>query len=161
MITPWFGIPGHSHGMTLKLSPKKLLDKKWLLMMKSVGSRDKSTFNWLENKSIILYFYGSWYVVECIFMLNYPYQYLRLVGILSMLVMWGAEWKCRSPWLTKDDKLKNWLKRPKAVPEKTKLGSKCKWFKISCLWFFFENIFFGRTTLVHYSGICSRKPQSQ
>ena len=53
----------------------------------------------------------------------------------------GSEWKYRLPWLTKNEKLKkkHWLKRPKAVPQKLKLGPKYKWFKISYL---FLKIFF-------------------
>ena len=42
-----------------------------------------------------------------------------------------------------DEKLeeKHWLKRRKAVPQKTNFGPKYKWFKISYLeFFFFENI---------------------
>ena len=51
-------------GMTLKLSPKKLLDKRWLLLMTSVGSRDKAAFYRPEVKSRVLRYHGrSWYVV--------------------------------------------------------------------------------------------------
>ena len=35
---------------------------------------------------------------------------------------------------------KYWLKQPKAVPKKTKFGSKYKWFKISYLNSFSENV---------------------
>ena len=65
------------------------------------------------------------------------HYYIRAVGSFFMVRGEGrgeAEWKCRSPWLTKDEKKKkNWLKRPKAFRQKTKLGPKYKWFKISYL----------------------------
>ena len=41
---------------------------------------------------------------------------------------------------------KHWLKRPKAIPQKTKFGPKYKWFEISYLEFFFWKYYFGRTT---------------
>ena len=43
-------------------------------------------------------------------------------------------------------KKKHWLKRPKAVPEKTKFRPKYKWFKTSYLEFFFKKYYFGHTT---------------
>ena len=47
---------------------------------------------------------------------------------------------------------KHWLKRPKAVPQKTKFGPKHKWFKISYLeFFFFENKSFGHATFSYLS----------
>ena len=54
-------------------------------------------------------------------------------------------YKYRPKWLANDEKWKiqHWLKRPKAVPQKRKLGPKYKWFKISYLDFFFENIIAG------------------
>ena len=44
------GISDARHGMAMKLSPKKLLHKKWVLMISSVGSHDKSPFYKPENK---------------------------------------------------------------------------------------------------------------
>lgn len=44
------GISGLRHRMTLKLSANKFLDKRWLVMMSSVGSRDKSPFYKPENR---------------------------------------------------------------------------------------------------------------
>lgn len=44
------GISGLRHRMTLKLSAIKFLDKRWLVMMSSVGSRDKSPFYKPENR---------------------------------------------------------------------------------------------------------------
>ena len=69
-------------------------------------------------------------------------------------------------------KKKHWLKRPKAVPKKTKFGPRYKWFKISYLEFFFWKYYFGHTFLNlsrSSSGkqsffnfwFSSRKPQSQ
>ena len=48
MIT--LGISGPRHGMTLKLTQKKFLVKRWLLMISSTGSRNKSPFYKPENK---------------------------------------------------------------------------------------------------------------
>ena len=47
-------------------------------------------------------------------------------------------------------KKKLWLKRPKAVPQKTKLGPKYKWFKISYLQFFFWKYFFRPTRSIFF-----------
>ena len=40
----------------------------------------------------------------------------------------GAEYKCRTPWLAEDEKLKknHWLKHLKAVCQKTKFGQNYK-----------------------------------
>ena len=43
----------------------------------------------------------------------------------------------------------HWLKRPKAVPQKTKFGPKYKGFKISYLQFLFWKYYFRHTTLVY------------
>ena len=49
----------------------------------------------------------------------------------------GAEWKCQPPWVATKKKKKDWLKCPKAVPQKSKFWHKYKWFKIPYLEFFF------------------------
>ena len=51
IITP-LGISGSRHERKLKLSPKKLLDKR-LLAMSKLWSRDKLKFYRLDNKSVI------------------------------------------------------------------------------------------------------------
>ena len=52
-------------------------------------------------------------------------------------------------------KKKNWPKRPKAVPQKSKFGQKYKWFKNSSLEFFFRKYYFG-----HAIFLCSFKRAS-
>ena len=61
-----------------------------------------------------------------------------------------GECKCWPPWLIENEKLKNhWLKRSKAVPQKTKFGQKYKWFKISHLDFlFFWKYYFGQIVCI-------------
>ena len=55
----------------------------------------------------------------------------------------------------KQQKNKYRLKHLKAVPQKTKLGPKYKWFKISHLEFFFWKYYYGYTTFLYLSSRCS------
>ena len=55
----------------------------------------------------------------------------------------------------KQQKNKYRLKHYKAVPQKTKLGPKYKWFKISHLEFFFWKYYYGYTTFLYSSSRCS------
>ena len=57
-------------------------------------------------------------------------------------------------------KKKHWLKRPKAVPQKTKFGPKFKWFKISYLKLLFWKYFFGHTIFLYSSTRSSGHHQS-
>ena len=68
-----FGISGPRHGMTLKLSPKKLLDKRWLLMMLLVESSDR-------------------FAVTSRFMASDTNR-KSIFGILSMLITWQGGYK--------------------------------------------------------------------
>ena len=52
------------------------------------------------------------------------------------------------------------LKHLKAVPQKTKLGPKYKWFKISHLEFFFWRYYYGYTNFLYSSTRCSGHLQS-
>ena len=46
-------------------------------------------------------------------------------GRRKLFYVEGAELKCRPSWLADGEKFKkNWLKRPKAVPQKAKFGPK-------------------------------------
>ena len=53
IITP-LGISGSRYGRKLKLSPKKLLDKRWILVMSSFGLCDKRAF--LQTRKLICNF---------------------------------------------------------------------------------------------------------
>ena len=58
-------------------------------------------------------------------------------------------------------KKKHWLKRPKAIPQKTKFGPKYKWFKISYLSFFFWKYVLEHTSSLDIENnkiTCSRNP---
>ena len=58
----------------------------------------------------------------------------RVIGNFLMVRGW-RRWKIAK-------KTKHWLKRPKTVHQKTKFGSKYKWFRTSYLKFVFSKIFF-------------------
>ena len=57
-------------------------------------------------------------------------------------------------------KRKNWLKHPKAVPQKTKFGPKYNWFKISHLEFFYWKYYSWHTTFLYPSACSSGHHQS-
>ena len=82
----------------------------------------------------------------------------RAVGSFFMVCGGGGAYKYRPQWLANDEKWKkqHWLKRPKAVPQKMKLGPKYRWFKISYLDFSFRKYYFGHTTFTYSSTRSSR-----
>ena len=84
MIIP-LGFSGSRYGMKLKFSAKKLLDKRWLLMVTVIGSRYKSTFYRPENKVNSVLFWKN-LVRHRVYKWSPPK--VMLFGILSMLIMW-------------------------------------------------------------------------
>ena len=79
-----------------------------------------------------MYIYTYIYIYIDIYIYIYIYDMIIYIYILIYIIIYniyqgrrklfyieGAESKCRSSWLTKDEKLKkkHWLKRPRAVPQ--------------------------------------------